>query len=200
MVRVLEAYKQALRRRDQGLPAPAPGHRRRGRGRAPSSTASSSSTPININFEHKKLFPGNLGPSTGEMGTSMFWSGPTGSSTRRCKKMEPRLAEERYVGYIDLNCIVNANGIYPLEFTSRFGYPTIFIQQEGMITPIGQFLSDLAAGRESRSSRRRAASRSACGSSCRPSRSTTPRPSIGLEERGHLLQEGRRRKRCTSRT
>ena len=60
--------------------------------------------------------------------------------------MEARLAEENYVGYIDLNCIVNGNGIYPLEFTSRFGYPTISIQQEGMITPIGQFLADLAAG------------------------------------------------------
>ena len=31
--------------------------------------------PININFEHKKLFPGNIGPPTGEMGTTMFWSG-----------------------------------------------------------------------------------------------------------------------------
>ena len=31
--------------------------------------------PININFEHKKLFPGDIGPPTGEMGTSMFWSG-----------------------------------------------------------------------------------------------------------------------------
>jgi phosphoribosylamine---glycine ligase len=102
--------------------------------------------PINVNFEHKKLFPGNIGPSTGEMGTSMFWSGPNRLFNSTLKKMEARLAEERYVGYIDLNCIVNGNGIYPLEFTARFGYPTISIQHEGMTTPIGQFLSDLAAG------------------------------------------------------
>jgi phosphoribosylamine--glycine ligase len=30
---------------------------------------------VNFNFEHKKLFPGKIGPSTGEMGTSMFWAG-----------------------------------------------------------------------------------------------------------------------------
>ncbi|HSE67559.1 MAG TPA: hypothetical protein VLB12_11260, partial [Gemmatimonadales bacterium] len=87
--------------------------------------------PINVNFEHKKLFPGNIGPSTGEMGTAMFWSGPNRIFNSTLAKMEGRLAEEGYVGYIDLNCIVNGNGIYPLEFTSRFGYPTIFIQQEG---------------------------------------------------------------------
>jgi phosphoribosylamine---glycine ligase len=102
--------------------------------------------PININFEHKKLFPGNLGPSTGEMGTSMFWSAPNKLFNQTLKKMERVLARERYAGYVDLNCIVNANGIYPLEFTSRFGYPTIFIQQEGMITPIGEVLHGLAAG------------------------------------------------------
>jgi phosphoribosylamine--glycine ligase len=105
-------------------------------------------TPVNINFEHKKMFPGNLGPSTGEMGTAMFWTEPNRLYFQTLGKMETVLAKERFVGYVDLNCIVNANGIYPLEFTSRFGYPTIFIQQEGMTTPIGQFLADLAHGEE----------------------------------------------------
>ncbi|MFN0060467.1 MAG: phosphoribosylglycinamide synthetase C domain-containing protein [Planctomycetota bacterium] len=102
--------------------------------------------PINVNFENKKLFPGNIGPSTGEMGTSMYWSGPNRLFTSTLKKMEPMLAREKYVGYVDLNCIVNGQGIYPLEFTSRFGYPTIMIQQEGMTTPIGEFFHDLAHG------------------------------------------------------
>ena len=102
--------------------------------------------PINTNFEHKKLFPGNSGPPTGEMGTSMFWSEPNKIFEQTLLKMSPQLAQEGYVGYIDVNCIVNNNGIYPLEFTSRFGYPTIFIQQEGMLTPIGLFLWDLAHG------------------------------------------------------
>jgi phosphoribosylamine--glycine ligase len=104
--------------------------------------------PVNTNFEHKKLFPGNSGPPTGEMGTSMFWSEPNKIFEQTLLKMAPRLAEEGYVGYIDVNCIVNSNGIYPLEFTSRFGYPSIFIQQEGMTTPIGIFLDDLAHGRD----------------------------------------------------
>ena len=103
--------------------------------------------PINVNFEHKKLFPGDIGPATGEMGTSMFWSNPNRIFNATLKKMEEKLAEEKYVGYIDINCIVNKNGIYPLEFTSRFGYPTIHIQQEGILMPTGEFLYDLAAGK-----------------------------------------------------
>jgi phosphoribosylamine--glycine ligase len=103
-------------------------------------------TPININFEHKKLFPGEVGPPTGEMGTAMFWSEPNTLFYRTLLKMEPKLATEGYIGYIDLNCIVNNNGIYPLEFTARFGYPSIFIQQEGMLTPISEFFYELATG------------------------------------------------------
>jgi len=99
--------------------------------------------PINVNFEHKRFFPGDIGPTTGEMGTLMFWSRPNKMFNDTLKKMESRLAESGYVGYFDLNCIVNDTGIYPLEFTSRFGYPTISIQQEGMIDTIDEFLYGL---------------------------------------------------------
>lgn len=103
-------------------------------------------TPINVNFEHKKLFPGNIGPATGEMGTTMYWSEPNKIFSATLQKMEGKLREEGYVGYIDVNCIVNAQGIYPLEFTSRFGYPTISIQQEGINMPMSEFLYGMAAG------------------------------------------------------
>jgi phosphoribosylamine--glycine ligase len=103
-------------------------------------------TPININFEHKKLFPGEVGPPTGEMGTSMFWSSPNRLFNATLKKFEETLARERYVGYIDLNCIVNGNGIYPLEFTSRIGYPTIHIQQEGILMPTSELIWNLSTG------------------------------------------------------
>lgn len=102
--------------------------------------------PICVNFEHKKLFPGDIGPSTGEMGTAMFWSEPNKIFNATLKKMESRLRRERFVGYIDINCIANNNGVYPLEFTARFGYPTISIQQEGLLLPISELLYKLAEG------------------------------------------------------
>ncbi|WP_178915987.1 phosphoribosylamine--glycine ligase [Natronomonas gomsonensis] len=104
--------------------------------------------PINFNFEHKKLFPGNIGPSTGEMGTSMFWADPNDLFERTLGKLADFLAEEGYVGSIDLNCIVNDNGVYPLEFTPRFGYPTITLQEESFESPTGQFFYDLARGED----------------------------------------------------
>jgi hypothetical protein len=51
-----------------------------------------------------------------------------------------------YVGSIDINCIVNEIGIYPLEFTPRFGYPTIALQEESLESPTRQFFHDLAHG------------------------------------------------------
>jgi phosphoribosylamine--glycine ligase len=100
--------------------------------------------PVNINFEHKKLFPGDIGPYTGEMGTLMFWSPSNEIFRNTLLKIRPELVKSKYVGYIDINCIANAKGIYPLEVTSRFGYPTISIQMEGVMSPWGEFLYKLA--------------------------------------------------------
>ena len=102
----------------------------------------------NLNFEHKKLFPGNIGPSTGEMGTSMFWTERNRLFEETLGKLEGWLAEEGYVGSIDINCIVNENGIFPLEFTPRFGYPTIPLQEESIESPTGEFFYDLAHGND----------------------------------------------------
>jgi len=102
--------------------------------------------PVNINFEHKKLFPGDIGPYTGEMGTLMYWSPPNTIFNLTLAKMRDELKRCGYRGYVDINCIANARGVYPLEFTCRFGYPTISIQAEGVTSPWGDFLHALAVG------------------------------------------------------
>ncbi|MGO9645235.1 MAG: hypothetical protein ACLPY5_10860 [Candidatus Bathyarchaeia archaeon] len=48
--------------------------------------------------------------------------------------------------YFDINCIVNSRGIYPLEITPCFGYPTISIQMEGVTSKWGEFLYALGRG------------------------------------------------------
>lgn len=102
--------------------------------------------PINVNFEHKKLFPGDIGPFVGDMGALMYWSGPNTIFKTTLEKMREDIKKSGYVGYIDINCIANARGIYPLEFTSRFGYPTISVQEEGAISEWGIFLYSIAKG------------------------------------------------------
>ena len=105
-------------------------------------------TPVLIAFEHKRLFPGELGEMTGEMGTSMFWSESSKLFRDTTGRMEEDLRKSGYVGYIDINCIVNGRGIYPLEYTARFGYPTISIQQEGVLSEWGDFLYNIANRRD----------------------------------------------------
>ena len=102
--------------------------------------------PLNVNFEHKKLFPGDIGPFTGEMGTLGYWSGPNTIFHTTLEKMRDDIRKSGYVGYIDINCIANSRGIYPLEFTCRFGYPTISLQIEGVTSDWGEFLYAIAKG------------------------------------------------------
>jgi phosphoribosylamine--glycine ligase len=100
--------------------------------------------PACINFEHKRMFNEEIGPTTGEMGTAMFWAGPNRFYNETLKKFEKRLGDIGFIGYFDLNCIVNSRGIYPLEITPRFGYPTVNIQMEGIMNNWGDLLYALA--------------------------------------------------------
>src|SRR3989344_1172591 len=102
--------------------------------------------PINVNFEHKRIFPGDIGSFTGDMGALMFWSPPNVLFRDTLQKILPALQESGYIGYVDINCMVNGRGMYPLEFTTRFGYPTIFTQLEGISMPLGELFQRLVSG------------------------------------------------------
>lgn len=109
---------------------------------------------LNINFEHKKLAHGDLGFNTGEMGTLMFYDPRPYSEVKLFQetlaKVEEFLAAVDYRGQLDINCIVNEAGVWPLEFTPRLGYPSSYIEDELQLTPLGEMLYNLGSGSDAR--------------------------------------------------
>lgn len=104
--------------------------------------------PIEMNVEYKKFFPGDLGPTTSEMGTLGWYDADESNKLfqQTLAKLKPHLQEINFRGDIDINCIVNETGAYPLEATPRFGSPIIHLHAEIHESPWGEFLRAVAQG------------------------------------------------------
>lgn len=105
--------------------------------------------PIEINVEHKSLMPNNVGPKTAEMGTLMWYE--TDENNRLFQstlaRMKDYLTSIDFRGDVDVNCIVNEDHIWPLEYTARFGNPATALQIELHESPWHEFLGAVADGK-----------------------------------------------------
>lgn len=103
------------------------------------------------NFEFKKLMNDDLGVATGEQGTVLRYVRASKLAKRVLAPLESALPKIGYIGYIDVNCIIDDRGTpWPLEFTMRPGWPTFNIQQPLHDGDPVEWLRDLATGRDSK--------------------------------------------------
>jgi len=105
--------------------------------------------PIEINLEHKHLMNGDIGPLTAEMGTLMWYETDEGQPLFQATlaKLKSHLIAIDYRGDIDVGCIVNEEGMWPLETTTRFGTPSTELQCELQISPWGEMMKAIADGK-----------------------------------------------------
>jgi phosphoribosylamine--glycine ligase len=80
---------------------------------------------FNVNFEHKKLMPGDFGQNTGEMGTVTKYVAESVLADEMLKPFEEELVKMGHIGDFDIECGIDSKGkAWPYEFSARFGWPS----------------------------------------------------------------------------
>lgn len=103
-----------------------------------------------LNWEHKKETDGDLGETTGEMGTLFLGvdeSDETFSDIILNKGVKEMLKKHNFRGVFDINGCLTDDGFVGFEPTCRFGIPsTSYEFMEGLKTPVGDLLEAMAKG------------------------------------------------------
>lgn len=105
--------------------------------------------PIEENFEHKKLMVGDKGPNTGEMGTALKYVQESRLFDETLLKCTNILHALNFRGNADLNVMINKDGIWPMEWTMRMGWPAAMIQASLHKSDPAQWMLDLLNGKDS---------------------------------------------------
>jgi len=100
--------------------------------------------PFNHTFERKRLMEGDKGPQTGCAGNVVFASNGDKLTDMLLLPLEPLLKKVKYLGPIDINCIISDKDVYFLEITSRLGYDAIQAFAELLKIPVYDFFFKIA--------------------------------------------------------
>jgi phosphoribosylamine-glycine ligase len=101
------------------------------------------------NWEEKPFMNDGLGGNTGEQGTVLRYVRKSKLFNEILDPMTDYLHSVNYVGYCDINTIIDEDGKpWPLEFTMRFGDPTFKIQSALHQGDIAKWMLDLLEGRD----------------------------------------------------
>jgi len=100
--------------------------------------------PFNHTFEKKRFMEEDKGPNTGCMGNVVFLTEGDKLTEALLIPLTSLLKKVNFVGPLDVNCIVNQDEAYFLEFTPRFGYDAIQALSELLKESLFDFLYNIA--------------------------------------------------------
>lgn len=103
---------------------------------------------IEEDWEHKKLLVGDLGPTTGEMGTVCRYVKKSKLFEEVLAPLEDELKRRKFVGPVNINCLIDKDGKpWPLEFTCRLGWPATNLELALHKGDPANWMLDLIEGR-----------------------------------------------------